>query len=68
MIENDTYFDVNELSSYIKRSPGSIRNLVLRRQIPFRKPAGRLVFIKQEIDEWIIKSEGIGLDQLQGKT
>lgn len=67
MIENNTYFDVYELSLYIKRTPGAIRNLVLRRLIPFRKPAGRLVFIKEEIDQWIIKSEGIALNEVQGK-
>jgi hypothetical protein len=54
-----------ELASYIRRSPGAIRNLVLRRKIPFRKPMGRLLFIKREIDEWVKMSEGISLQEIQ---
>ena len=60
----DRYLNVNQISNYLNRSPGAIRNLVLRRAIPFRKPAGRLLFDRLEIDEWIKKSEGIGLEQL----
>lgn len=63
----DRYLNVNQISNYLKRSPGAVRNLVLRRAIPYRKPAGRLLFDREQIDEWIKKSEGIGLDQLQGK-
>jgi predicted DNA-binding transcriptional regulator AlpA len=60
----DRYLNVNQISNYLNRSPGAIRNLVLRRAIPFRKPVGRLLFDRLEIDEWIKKSEGIGLEQL----
>jgi len=59
------YLTVTELSEYLKRSPGSIRNLVLRRQIPYRKPAGRLLFDRDEIDLWITSSEGISLEEIQ---
>lgn len=63
------YFIVNQLSNYLNRSPGAIRNLVLRRAIPFRKVAGRLLFDRDEIDLWIKKSEGISLeDLLDGKN
>jgi len=58
------YLTVNELSIYIKRSQGAIRNLVLRRVIPFRKPAGRLLFDKTEIDKWIQQSEGVSFEEL----
>lgn len=51
--EENKYLNIYELSDYIKRSPGSIRNMVMRSQIPFKKPAGRLFFIKSEIDKWI---------------
>ncbi len=60
----ERYFTVNQVSNYLKRSPGAVRNLVLRRAIPFRKPAGRLLFDRQEIDLWIRKSEGISLEEL----
>jgi len=61
----DEYLDVKALSPYLKRSPGAIRNLVLRRAIPFRKPAGRLLFLRNEIDDWIQKSGGLSIDDLE---
>jgi excisionase family DNA binding protein len=61
------YLTVQELSLYLKRSPGAIRNLVLRRAVPYRKPAGRLLFDKDEIDKWIHDSEGVSFDELQTK-
>ncbi len=53
------YLTVAELSEYIKRSRPAIRMLILRRQIPFRKPSGRLLFDIEEIDRWIQISEGV---------
>jgi len=61
------YLTVKELSDYLKRSQGAIRNLVLRRAIPFRKPAGRLLFDRQEIDDWIRNAEGVSLEELLQK-
>jgi excisionase family DNA binding protein len=58
------YLTVQELSLYLKRSPGAIRNLVLRRAVPYRKPASRLLFIKEEVDNWIKQSEGISIEEL----
>lgn len=62
----DQYLDVKELASYLKRSPGAIRNLVMRRMIPYRKPAGRLLFLKEEIDHWIRMSKGVTLYEVEG--
>ena len=59
------YFTIRELSRYLKRSPGALRNLVLRRKIPFHKPGGRLLFDKEEIDLWIKRSAGVSLDDLK---
>lgn len=58
------YLTINELASYIKRSPGAIRNLVLRRKIPYRKPVGRLLFDRGEIDRWVGRSEGVSFEQV----
>jgi hypothetical protein len=58
----NVFLSVDELQHYIKRSKGAIRNLVLRRAIPYRKPAGRLLFLKEEIDQWIAKAPGTTLD------
>jgi len=54
-----------ELSEFIGRSPAAIRNLVLRRTIPFRKPAGRLLFVRNEIEDWINGSPGISLKDIE---
>ena len=59
------YLTVFELSEYIKRSAGAIRKLVLRRQIPYRKVRGRLLFDQGEIDRWIQMSEGISLEEIE---
>ena len=56
--------NVDELASYLKRSPSAIRNLVMRRQIPFRKVAGRLVFFQDEIDRWLNEAQGIALEEM----
>ena len=61
------YLDIFELSEYLRMSPGSIRNLVLRRKIPFRKPAGRLLFDQEEIDSWIKGADGISLEEIQNR-
>ena len=61
----ERYLNVNQISNYLKRSTGAVRNLVMRRAIPYRKPAGRLLFDRDEIDLWIKKSEGISLEELR---
>lgn len=59
------YMNVDELASYIKRSRGAIRNLILRRAIPYRKPAGRLIFLKEEIDQWVQSAPGKTLEEIR---
>ena len=56
--------NVEELAKYLKRTPSSIRNLVMRRQIPFRKVGGRLVFFKKEIDLWLQEAPGVTLEEV----
>lgn len=53
-----------QVSEYLSRTPGAIRNLVLRRAIPYRKPGGRLMFLKREIDAWVDGSPGVTLEDL----
>ena len=56
--------NVEELAKYLKRTPSSVRNLVMRRQLPFRKVGGRLLFFKEEIDKWIYDAPGITLEEI----
>lgn len=57
-------WNVDDVAAYLKRSPGAIRNLTLRRAIPYRKVAGRLVFIRDEIEKWIESAPGLRLKDL----
>jgi excisionase family DNA binding protein len=59
--------NVKEVSKYLKRSESSVRNMCSRGQIPHRMCGGRrLVFIKEEIDKWILCSPGIKPSNLIG--
>ena len=64
MMEN-RYLSTDEVAGYIKRSPGAIRNLVLRRKIPYHKPGGRLLFDREEIDQWVKGSDGMSLEAIE---
>jgi len=59
------YLTTKECGRLIGRSAGAIRNLVLRRQIPFRKPAGRLLFIRSEIERWIENAPGVKPEDIE---
>ena len=51
--EEKIYLNTDECAEFINRSPGAVRNLVMRNKIPHRKPGGRLVFKRDEIIEWL---------------
>jgi len=63
----DKYLGTKELSQSLLPwlTPGAIRNLVLRRKIPFRKVGGRLVFLRDEIEKWIASAPGVRLKDLE---
>jgi hypothetical protein len=58
------YLTINELSELIGRSPGAIRNLALRRRIPYRKSGGRLLFLADGIQRWIEENERSRLEDM----
>ncbi len=55
---------VQHVSNYLHRTPGAVRNLVLRRRIPFRKAGGRLIFFRDEIESWADASPGVKLNEV----
>lgn len=57
-------WNIKKTAEYLDRSQGAVRNLVLRRKIPFRKVGGRLMFIENEITVWAEKSPGVTLESL----
>lgn len=57
-------FIVEQAAEYLTKSPGAIRNLVMRRKIPYRKVSGRLYFFQDELDRWLDNSPGVRLEDL----
>ncbi len=56
---------LQEAADFTRRTPRAVRSLVLRRKIPFRKLAGRLIFIEAEIQAWIEKAPGVHLENIK---
>jgi len=63
-IMNAEVWNCKECAEFLGRSEGAIRNLILRRAIPYRKAGGRLIFLPQEIEKWVTSSPGIRLEEL----
>jgi len=61
------HFYTDDLSEFLGRSSGAIRNLVMRRAIPYRKVGGRLMFLKSEITAWIENAPGVRIEDLGGE-
>lgn len=59
------FLNTEQCAEFLGRSPGALRNLVMRRKIPFRKPGGRLIFLKSEILAWIETAPGLKLDEIE---
>ncbi len=59
-----TPLDTTEAASFLRKSPAAVRNLVLRKQIPFRKCGGRLLFIREELELWVQESPGVRMEDL----
>ena len=54
-----------ECADLLGKSPGQIRNMVYRRQIPYRKVGGSLAFELVELEKWLRSSEGYSADQIK---
>lgn len=52
--------EVPELAKYIRFAEGSIRQMVFKKKIPHFKVNGKVLFDRQEIDNWI-KSKYVGV-------
>ena len=62
-----TFLTTAECAELIGRSEAAIRNLVMRQAIPYRKPSGRLLFIRSEVEAWINDAPGVSLDEIQSE-
>ena len=60
-----TFLSTQEAADLLRRSPAALRNLVMRQAIPFRKTGGKLLFIREELEQWIRESPGTTIDDLK---
>jgi len=58
------FLSTTEAADLLRKSPAAVRNLVMRRAIPYRKPGGRLVFLRDELEQWVRKSPGVSIEDL----
>lgn len=63
-MDQKKYLNTQECADFLGRTPGAIRNLVMRQRIPFRKPGGRLMFLRAEIEKWIEDAPGLSIQDL----
>lgn len=55
-----------QAAEILGKSPSAVRNLVMRRKIPHRKPRGAgLYFLRSELEAWISEAPGIRLEDLK---
>ncbi len=60
---NGILMDVRGLASYLGTSEHCVRSRVRRREIPFKKMGGRLLFLKHEIDQYLEQLPGCDLEE-----
>jgi len=54
-----TWLSVPDLAKYLKSSESTIRRLVARNEIPFKRIGtnGKIIFHKRQIDLWLLSGE-----------
>jgi excisionase family DNA binding protein len=52
--ENGRYMPLSAVSVYVHLSEKTLYSKVCKREIPYVKAGGRLLFDKEEIDKWIV--------------
>jgi len=64
---SDRFLTVQEVAALLKKSPGAVRQMVSRRQLPYRKRKGLgLRFLASEIEKWVDRGDGVRLEDLKG--
>lgn len=59
---------IAQVSTLLGMSPKSIRQRVYRRQIPFRRWGSRILFLEDEVAEFIQSLPGIGPDEAERRV
>jgi len=53
------FINAQECAEYLHVTTQTISNWAREFKIPFYKPHGKLLFIKDEIDQWVMASKGV---------
>ena len=64
---NFEIMNISQLSEYIKLDKQTIYGLTSNREIPFTKPTGKLLFIKSDIDKWLMDNRRPTRDELNNE-
>lgn len=56
---------IRQQAELLGKTERSLRGLVARRMIPFRKLGSRVVFIASEIDAWLAAMPGVTLSEAE---
>ena len=51
------YLDAEEASAYLRLAPGRLHKLTSNGRIPCRREGRRLLFVRNELDEWLDSGE-----------
>lgn len=57
--------DVVEAASLLGTTPKAVRQRVARRTLPFRKFGGRIIFLKEQLEELVRDSPGCSVEEAQ---
>jgi len=57
--------DVHACASLLGTSTRSIRGLVAKKVIPFRKLGSRIIFLRSEIESWVANLPGCSVEEAQ---
>ena len=59
-----TLLSVRDMAQMLNRSEAAVRQMCWRRQIPYRKVQGRILFRRDEIEQLILQSPGVALSEV----
>jgi excisionase family DNA binding protein len=51
------YLDTRAAATYLHCAPNRLHKLAAQRRIPFRREGDRLLFVRQELDEWLDRGD-----------
>ena len=58
--------DVGALADWLGISDDMVRSRVTRRQLPFKRWGGRIVFLRSQVTEFFDKLEGVSVEEAAG--